>query len=87
MLQRDLRRVGERGSPAAPSMRRRQTGAAAANERLQHWREALEGYANARQTWSALRELHALAPEDATQPERMSAAMARCEQRAGAAHR
>jgi uncharacterized protein YfaQ (DUF2300 family) len=53
---------------------RSQTGAAAANERLGRRLEALEGYRSARQTWSQLSELEALAPEDAT-------AMARCDER------
>jgi hypothetical protein len=59
---------------------RSQTGAAAANERLRHWREALDGYRSARQTWSELRDLKALAPEDANQPERIAAVIAHCEQ-------
>ena len=60
---------------------RSQTGAAAANERLRRWREALDGYRSARQTWSELRDLKALAPEDANQPERIAAALAYCEQK------
>jgi tetratricopeptide (TPR) repeat protein len=63
---------------ARTDLARSQTGAATANERLGRWREALEGYGSARQTWSALRELQALAPEDANQPERMAVGMARC---------
>jgi tetratricopeptide (TPR) repeat protein len=63
---------------ARTDLARSQTGAAAANEQRHHWREALDGYASARQTWSALRGLQALAPEDASQPERMTTAMARC---------
>jgi tetratricopeptide (TPR) repeat protein/predicted Ser/Thr protein kinase len=59
---------------------RSQTGAAAANERLRHWREALDGYRSARQTWSELRDLKALAPEDANQPGRIAAVIAHCEQ-------
>jgi tetratricopeptide (TPR) repeat protein/predicted Ser/Thr protein kinase len=63
---------------ARTDLARSETGAAAANEQLHHWREALDGYASARQTWSALRGLQALASEDASQPERMTTAMARC---------
>jgi tetratricopeptide (TPR) repeat protein len=54
---------------ARTDLARSQTGAADANERLHRWREALEGYRSAGQTWSALRDLKALAPEDANQPE------------------
>ena len=61
---------------------RSQTGAAAANERLHRWRDARDGYQVAGGTWSALRALNALAPEDAGQPERMAAATARCRARA-----
>jgi tetratricopeptide (TPR) repeat protein len=64
---------------ARTDLARSQTGAAAADERLQRWREARDGYGSAQKTWAALRELKALAPEDAGQPERMAAAMARCE--------
>ena len=60
---------------------RSQTGAASAEERAGHWRNALDSYGSARQTWSALRELNALAPEDSNQPERMAAAIARCQGR------
>ena len=66
---------------ARTDLARSQTGAAAANERLRRWREARDGYGSARQTWTGLRELKALAPEDANQPERMEMAMARCEAR------
>jgi tetratricopeptide (TPR) repeat protein len=59
---------------AKTDLARSQTGAAAANERLGRRLEALEGYRSARQTWSQLSELEALAPEDAT-------AMARCDER------
>ncbi|MGD0360892.1 MAG: serine/threonine-protein kinase [Bryobacteraceae bacterium] len=64
---------------ARTDLARSQTGAAAANERLRHWREALNAYRSAGQTWSALRGLQALAPEDAGQPEKAEAAMARCQ--------
>ena len=64
---------------ARTDLARSQTGAADANERLHRWREALEGYRSAGQTWSGLRDLKALAPEDANQPERVAAALARCQ--------
>jgi len=51
---------------ARTELARSETGAAAANERLRRWREVLDGYRSARQTWSELRDLKALAPEDAT---------------------
>jgi non-specific serine/threonine protein kinase/serine/threonine-protein kinase len=57
---------------AKADLARSQTGAADANERLRRWPEALEGYRGARQTWSELRDLKALAPEDST-------AIARCD--------
>ena len=66
---------------ARTDLARSQTGAAAANERLRHWREAVNAYRSAGQTWSALRGLQALAPEDAGQPEKAEAAMARCQRR------
>ena len=65
---------------ARTDLARSQTGAADANERLHHWREALDGYRSAGRTWSALRDLNALAPEDANQPEHVAAALARCQQ-------
>ena len=64
---------------ARTDLARSQTGAADANERLHRWREALDGYRSVRQTWSELRDLKALAPEDANQPEHVAAALARCE--------
>jgi predicted Ser/Thr protein kinase len=64
---------------ARTDLARSQTGAADANERLHRWRDALDGYRSARQTWSELRDLKALAPEDANQPEHVAAALARCE--------
>ena len=66
---------------ARTDLARSQTGAAAANERLHQWREALEGYGNAQKTWSGLSGLNALAPEDASQPQRMASAIMRCERR------
>jgi hypothetical protein len=45
---------------------------------MHRWREALDGFGNAQKTWSELREVKALAPEDVNQPERMAKAMARC---------
>ena len=63
---------------ARTDLARSQTGEATANERLGHWREAAEAYQNAQRTWSALRELKALAPEDARQPEQMAAALVHC---------
>jgi tetratricopeptide (TPR) repeat protein len=50
---------------ARTDLARSQTGAAGADERLHRWREAIDGYRMARQTWSELREMQALAPEDA----------------------
>ena len=66
---------------ARTDLARSQMGAAAANERLRRWSEALDGYGKARKTWVALGELNALAPEDANQPGRMAMAIARCEAR------
>jgi hypothetical protein len=65
---------------ARTDLARSQTGAADADERLHRWREALDGYRSAGRTWSDLRDLNALAPEDANQPEHAAAAMARCQQ-------
>ena len=64
---------------ARTDLARSQTGAADADERLHRWREALDGYRSAGRTWSALRDLKALAPEDANQPEHVAAALARCQ--------
>jgi tetratricopeptide (TPR) repeat protein len=68
---------------ARTDLARSQTGAAMADERLRRWRAARDGYGSAQKTWAALRELKALAPEDAGQPERMAMALARCEGRIG----
>jgi hypothetical protein len=57
---------------ARMDLARSQSGTAAAEERLGHWSDALDAYRGARQTWSGLRDLNALAPADA-------AMMARCE--------
>ena len=78
---RKLCRAAPGKSSARTDLARSQTGAAAANERLRHWREAVNAYRSAGQTWSALRGLQALAPEDAGQPEKAEAAMARCQRR------
>jgi eukaryotic-like serine/threonine-protein kinase len=59
---------------ARTDLARSRTGAADANQRLHRWRDALDGYRSARQTWSELRGLNALAPEDA-------AAIARCDEK------
>ena len=67
--------AGGAGQTSARSdLARSQTGEAAANERLGRRHDALDAYRGARQTWSALRDLKALAPEDATE-------MARCDEK------
>jgi hypothetical protein len=58
---------------------RGQAGAADASERLRDWQEARDGYRGAGKTWSDLRDLKALAPQDSNQPERMAAAIAHCQ--------
>jgi len=70
--------AGAGQTSARIDLARSQTGAAAANERLHRWRDALDGFGDAQKTWSELREVKALAPEDVNQPERMAKAMARC---------
>jgi eukaryotic-like serine/threonine-protein kinase len=64
---------------ARADLARSQTGGADANERLRRWHDAMEGYRNARRTWSELRDLKALAPEDAKRPEQAAAALAHCQ--------
>jgi tetratricopeptide (TPR) repeat protein len=59
---------------ARTDLARSQTGAADANQRLHRWHDALDGYRSARRTWSELRDLQALAPEDA-------GAIARCDEK------
>jgi hypothetical protein len=76
-------RQAARAAAAQPGgktdLARSQAGAADANERLRRWPAAVDGYRNAQRTWSELRNLNALSPEDSNEPERMVIALARCQ--------
>ena len=73
----DIVAGGSGQAGARTDLARSQTGAADADARLGRWSEALEEYRIAQKSWSDLRGLHALGSEDAGQPERIAALMAR----------